>query len=121
MIHFRDRHDVIDWAAVHIPKSYRTVARSLEEGQVEFLGGFKCFSCMTLSRMSGWMIKVTSKFNKIYYIFVYIDLAMQLRLSIMDTLNWKSWDGDKTDNPLYQGDHPEEYRRLKDEATDKNS
>jgi len=114
MIHFRDRHDIIEWAMGHLPKQYRSIIRSFEEGSVEFLGGFK----MPPFR-PGWIIKTTSKYKKIYYLFINQDTIGKPILLIMDRIEWQYWDGDKTDNPLYRGDFPDEYRRLKNEAAEK--
>jgi len=121
MIHFRDRHDVIDWAMNNLPKSYRTIARSFEEGQVEFLGGFRDFPfpdiMVVTSDLPGWIIKITSKFNKIYHVFIYyLNHEPQLLIFNERQIQWKYWDGDSTDNPMYQGDHPEIYKELKDTA-----
>lgn len=110
LIHFRNRDDVIKFAMGHIPKSYRSIARSFEEGEVEFLGGFKCRVIL------GWIIKTTSKFGNIYYLFIHFNCFSRLQLTVLDKLEWQCWDGDKSDNPLYQGDHPEKYRELKENA-----
>lgn len=115
MVHFRDRHDVIDWAMAHIPKSYRTIARSFEEGQVEFLGGFNGI----LDVLSGWIIKTVSKYGNVCFVFIYNSIGdYDPSVAIIDEkqIDWKCWDGDKTDNPLYRGDHPEIYKELKDVA-----
>ena len=119
LIHFRNRNDVIKFAMGHIPKSYRSIARSFEEGSVEFLGGFTDIF-MRWGRLSGlfpgWIIRTTSKFGKIYYLFVWVNHLNNFKLSTMDEIDWRFWDGDKSDNPLYQGDHPEKYRELKNIA-----
>ena len=106
MIHFNTRNDVIDWAMDHIPESYRSITRSFEEGKVEFLGGFSGYH-------PGWMIRIISKFNKVYRLLVYVDSLNRPHLAIRTGIDWRYWDGDKTDNPLYQGDFPEKYKELK--------
>jgi len=107
--HFRNRDDVIRFAMDHLPRQYRSVARSFEDGKVEFLGGFKG----SINMPSGWMIKITSRFNKTSHLFIYADSSNQFRLAIRTMVDWKFWDGDKSDNPLYQGDNPERYKALK--------
>jgi len=82
---------------------------------VEFLGGFSS------DYSYGWMIKVTSKFNKVYYIYIRFKLNSEIRLSVLNQIDWKLWDGNKSDNPLYQGDNPEQYKELKNESVSKQT
>lgn len=93
------------------------VQRALIEGGVEFLGGFKQIPPWN---SPGWIMKLTSKFKTVYLVAV---ISQQQEFIIMcriiDVIPWHHWDGDKSSNPLYQGDRPEEYRRMKNEQDKK--
>lgn len=114
IIHFRTRDDVINWAEKNFPVTHKSIHRAFREGSIEFLGGF---SQIGAGHNPGWIIKVTSRFHVIYYIAVLsCSCGMLIRYDTVENIPWEYWDGDRTDNPLYQGDNPEEYRRLKNEA-----
>ncbi len=109
MIHFQNRNDIIKWAMDNLPKSFRTIARSFEEGVVEFLGGFKDIPLLN----PGWMISVTSKHGHTRYLFISTCGNNDYRLFVLREIDWECWDGDKSDNKLYRGDNPEKYKELK--------
>lgn len=114
MMHFRDRNDIIEWAEQNLPPQYRAVARAFRRGSIEFLGGFS-----DIISLPGWIIKVTSKFRKVYYVAIVVESVpfAEMCVVIIDNVPWEHWDGDKSDNPLYQGDNPEKYKELKNGCT----
>ena len=122
MIHFRDRNDIIEWAEQNLPPQYRAVARAFRRGSIEFLGGFSHVD--PYIHKPGWVIKITSEFKKVYYIAVLPRYITELMMKhqrphsiLVNEPPWEHWDGDKSDNPLYQGDNPEKYKELKNGCT----
>lgn len=116
IIHFRTRDDVINWAERNLPATYKSVHRAFREGSIEFLGGFRHIGT---NGYPGWIIKIISRFKSIYYIAVVSCRNIRKPWCICFTGNipWEYWDGDKSNNPLYQGDNPEEYRRYKNDRS----
>ncbi|KKN77448.1 hypothetical protein LCGC14_0360070 [marine sediment metagenome] len=79
----------------------------------ENLGGF---SRLSINHGSGWIVRLTSKFNRQWLIGVAPDktLASKYRIWILfNSVPWKFWEGDKSENLLYRGDRPEEYKLLR--------
>lgn len=99
----RTRKHVIDRIeAAALPRS---VKRAIDEGCVEFLGGFdklpscgRAFVVRAISPISG----------KEFYLAVE-DKVVWLIVKPY----WKDWMGDLSDSPLYQGDRPDLYKTLK--------
>ncbi len=105
-IHIRTRNNLIDWLGEHT--FYRSIARAIQEGQVENLGAFD------LSSGPGWIIRVTSEFHKVWYIKITPCQKLGFYgVVLLDHIPWDNWIGDKLDNKLYQGDKPEEYKLLR--------
>lgn len=112
-MHIRTRNGLIKWLEENAPR--RAIARAMQEGQVEVCGGFKQ---IPPSLSPGWIVKIISKFNKTWYVII-----QKIRTANPDTyriwmrggIPWKFWIGDQSNNKLYQGDKPLEYKRLRDE------
>ena len=110
MIHFIERKDLIRWLAKNCTR--KAVVRAMDEGSVELLG---VFARLSPKSESGWLVQVTSNTGKIWNVEV---IPRHKRVAIfMSDLKppWERWIGSDS-NPLYSGDNPEEYARLRDEA-----
>jgi hypothetical protein len=108
------RDDLVEYLVHHSPRP--AISRAIAEGRpIEFLGGF---SLIPPSKMPGWIVKVTSRFGREFFIALRTHKLwkQELFVEIITKVPWKYWDGDKAKIPLYQGDIPEEYRRLKNES-----
>lgn len=105
MVRFVDKQDIINWIELHTTR--RSVLRALKEGAVEFLGGFSQTSFNTRSPI--WIVKVTSIFDRTWVIAIYTNGA----ITYLRVVPWIYWVGGKTNNTLYCGDNPEEYKKIR--------
>lgn len=109
-IHIRTRNELIDRLGENT--SYRSIARAIQEGQVENLGAFN------LPSGPGWIVKVTSAFNKVWYTKITpLPKSNYCGTVLIVGVPWEHWIGDKSDNKLYQGDNPLLYKELRDAKT----
>lgn len=118
MIHFQTENDIIDWLIDNCPRP--AIARALDHGKVEYLGGFNLIPPSTLP---GWILKVTSVHGKQWIIAVLAnDTKHVYEIRIIKSVPWKNWIG--TDSlfnhrtfriKLFSGDNPELYKELRDE------
>ena len=110
-IHFQSRLHIVSWLEDTCPRP--AIVRALNEGQVEFFGGFNPVPPTT---DPGWIICVTSVYGRIWYVAV-IAYRDHYGIRILRDVPWDKWYG--TDSrgifgpPLYRGDHPEEYLELR--------
>ncbi len=75
------------------------------------------FSKLPVCNGGGWIVRLISKFNKQWLIAIAPDetIASKYRIWILfNGVPWKFWNGDRSKNPLYYGDDPEEYKLLRD-------
>lgn len=72
------------------------------------------FSRIFNSHAPGWIVKVTSKYGDIYYLAAIKESFCSVFAVLYKQISWKYWIGDKSENPLYQGDYPEKYKLLRD-------
>ncbi len=107
-MHIRNRNDLIEWLESNAPR--RAIARALQEGLVENLGAFEKVGA---SSQPGWIVKVTSKFNKVWYVTVYYKQKFRCFIRELEPC-WKNWIGEYAKNKLYQGDNPLQYKELRD-------
>lgn len=107
-IHIRNRNDLLKFLESNAP--LRAIARATQEGQVENLGAFKQ---IFPGSVPGWIVKVTSKFNKTWYVVIQVS-GRGFKARIIDTVPWKLWIGEIVENKLYQGDNPLRYKELRD-------
>lgn len=108
----RTRRDLI--AAVESAVKLRTQRYAFVEGRVEVLGGF---SELPPGPGPGWIVRLTSKYGRTWL----LALIPMIRRPIMLHLSevpWEHWVG-PTGNPLYDGDNPDEYERLKERWHDR--
>lgn len=105
-IHIRNRNDLIKWLEENAPT--RAIRRSVLEGKVENLGAFDYSDFC-------WIVKVVSKFDKIWYIKVTSLPKLNFNGTVLlNKPNWQNWIGDQYQNKLYRGDNPELYKELRD-------
>lgn len=80
----------------------------------ENLGGFWK---LPVNKIGGWIVRVTSKFNKQWLLAIHPDerTISGYKIWIISSIPWKYWEGDYSKNPLYQGDNPKKYKELRDE------
>lgn len=109
-MHIRDRNELIGWLEANAPS--RAIARAIQEGQVENLGAFEqVFPGST----PGWIIKVTSRFKKTWYIAITAPVR-KFKVQIIDAVPWDKWIGEFAQNTLYQGDNPKLYKEMRNAA-----
>ncbi len=122
MIHFFTRKHLLDWLILNCTR--KTVVRAMGEGAIEHLGAF---IKLGPHELPGWIVKVTSNRGKSWYVEA-VKHPTHKRYCIFVTQNsmripWEQWDGGdgldpiagSTPMPLYDGDNPIEYGRLRDE------
>lgn len=110
-MHIRTRNDLIGWLENNAPR--RAIARAMQEGQVEVYGGFKRIPCTPCR--DGWIVRVTSKFDFTWIVAIKPQLWEGYRAYILlDDVPWEFWIGDESENKLYRGDKPLQYKELRD-------
>jgi len=111
MTHFQSKTHIVGWLINNC--SRKAICRALNEGQVEFFGGF---DPIPLTTHPGWIMRVTSIRGRTWYVAV-ICYDRRYGIRILRDVPWDKWHG--TDSrgvfgpPLYRGDHPEEYKELR--------
>ena len=108
----RTRNDLIKFIEDNAPLT--GMLRAVLLGHNENLGGF---SRLSIGHGGGWIVRLSSKFNRQWLIVVEPDktLASKYRIWVLfDEVPWKFWEGAESENPLYSGDNPEEYKLLKE-------
>ena len=108
MTHFKTRNQLLEFLEEHGP--YRMIRRAVVEGEVELYGYFEDSVFMP----EGWAVRVKSRFGKEWFVSVYLNShTHEYRAMVMHTIVWDYWKGGNSE--LFQGDHPEEYERKKQE------
>ena len=117
MAHIKTRNNLIEFLEDHLPPNSVHLRALLNYN--ENLGGFsQVFSL----GCPGWIVKVTSKNDNMYYIAVINRRLGYLTTLLYKDVPWRYWIGGQSTNPLYCGYKPEEYKmlrekELKNEAT----
>jgi len=112
-IHFQSRLHIVSWLEKTCPR--KAIVRALSEGQVEFFGGF---NPVPPTEYPGWIIRVTSVYDKTWYVAV-IAYQNKYGIRILRDVSWGNWVGTVFWNnsefrtQMFSGDHPEEYLRLR--------
>lgn len=117
MIHFQTEKDVIDWLIDNCPRP--AIVRTLEQGKIEFLGGFEN---IPPSVLPGWILKVKSIYGGKWIVAVLAnEITHRYEIRIIKSIPWRNWVGtDYLANhksfriKLYSGDNPELYKELRD-------
>lgn len=109
MKRFHIRNNLLEWLEEHGP--YRQIRRAVEEGEVELYGFFDGSVFMP----EGWALRIKSRFGQEWLVSVYLNPQSHEYCSmVIHTVVWNYWNGSISE-PLYQGDNPEKYERLKKE------
>lgn len=110
MTHFQSRTHIILWLENHC--SRQAIMRALYEGQLEFFGGFNPIPPTT---HPGWIMRVTSAHNKVFYVAV-IAYPNRYGIRILKDVPWDKWAGSTTKNRtvLMNGDDPATYWKLRE-------
>ena len=98
------------------------IQRAVGEGRVENLG---CFARSGFPGYIDRIVKVTSKHKKVWY----VAMTNHWRVSnpipvVVRSPLWKHWMGNSgvyNEPSLHNGDHPEKYKELQDEANRKTT
>ena len=131
MQHFTEIKHLIQWLIKNCPR--KAVVRAMEEGSVEHLGAF---TELGINHIPGWLVKVTSERGKVWLVGVTSRPEQRdFRIFVSDCYGcfrlpvpWEYWDGieDPLDYiasdspmPMWDGDNPIEYARLRDEQRQK--
>ena len=111
MQHFRNRDDLVAWLETRPLR--KAISRALQEGTVEVMGGFYI---IPPTYLPGWIVRITSIHKRTWNVAIVVHKPLNRYIVyIIDKIPWRHWAGGDTTNSLYAGDHPKEYRRLKDE------
>ena len=115
MEHIRTRNDLINWLENNAPS--KAIRRALQEGRVENLGAFKNAA---FGSKSGWILEVISKHKTTWLVTIYAwHTVFKNFIRDINVVPWEYWVGDKSENKLYQGDHPDIYKLLRDKELQK--
>lgn len=117
MIHFQTENDIIDWLIDNCPRP--AIVRALEQGKVEYLGGF---NPIPPSALPGWILKITSIYETQWNVAVLAnEITHRYEIRIIKSVPWKNWVGtDHLNNhkkfriKLFSGDNPELYKEHRD-------
>ena len=122
MTHLRTRNEIMEWLEKHPPNP--TVARALQDGETELLGVFRH---IPPHGSMGWIVNVTTRHGATWHIAITPDrFGADFYCHDTSRVCWQHWMGDvehgelpavTSGRPLYAGDNPEKYRRLKDAET----
>lgn len=120
MTHFIERKDLIRWVEQNCTR--KSVVRAMQEGSVENLGMFSNIGPTPCT--DGWIVRVKSERGKVWLLEIVPTGARKFGIYITecmtpdDSVLWEYWcpcDPSFGINPLYAGDNPTEYGRLRDE------
>jgi len=112
-VHFQSRLHIVSWLEKNCPR--KAIVRALNEGSVEFYGGFNPVPPTT---DPGWVMRVTSVYDKTWYVAV-ISSRNHYGIRILRDVPWQFWAGRnisvgaRSRSGLYSGDNPEEYEELR--------
>lgn len=104
MARIESRNDLIKWLEDNAPRP--CIKRALVHGTNENLGGFGY----------GWIVRIWGKKQE-WFVVVCPDRRFKSEYVTwtIEKIPWTFWEGDKSENPLYQGDFPEKYEELRNE------
>lgn len=106
----RTRNNLIEFIENNAPTKsiFRAVLNHNEN-----LGGFRRFDWQL---GGGWIVRVTSKHNRQWLLAIHFNenTFSGYLIWVISKVPWQYWEGDKSENPLYQGDDPITYKYLRD-------
>jgi len=107
-MYIRNKGDLLQ--AVLEAKHIRpAIKRAITEGRVENLGGF--YLHPHASNTHCWWLKITG-IRQVWFVRIIPGIKTPFVGELKEP-HWGLWEGYKSENPLYQGDKPDEYRELK--------
>jgi len=110
-IHFQSPLHIVSWLGQNCAR--QAICRAINEGQVEFFGGFNLIPPTT---HPGWIMRVTSAHGRTWYVAV-ICYDHRYGIRILRDVPWDKWVGEFQWGGfrarLHSGDHPEIYKILK--------
>ena len=110
MVHFQTRDHIISWLDRHCPR--KAIVRAINEGKTELLGGF---SNIPPSRKSGWVIRITSSYGRVWLVAITENTAKtDFAIGLLKGVPWAHWCGDLMPGKLYRGDKPWLYQAIKE-------
>ena len=112
MTHFQSPLHIVSWLGQNCVR--KAICRALNEGQVEFFGGFNPIPPTT---RPGWIMRITSAHGRTWYVAV-IMYDCRYGIRILKDIPWSSWVGtnfwdDEFRTRLHSGDNPEKYLELR--------
>lgn len=113
MQRFRTKNDLLKWVEDNAP--FGAIKTAMLGGRIELLGAF---TCIPGSSNPGWIVRITSKRAQTRWLVAVTvnDLKQKIYAFTLGSMDapWEYYRGGAT--PLYAGDNPELYERLKNEA-----
>lgn len=118
----RTRDDLIDYVKMRSLACGRLhIARAIDEGSVEVLGGFKEIPPSYQEKYPfiarpGWIVRVNSVRGTQWHVAVTVKEGSRdmYAFVMVHSVPWKHWVGGST--PLYKGDYPDRYETLRSAA-----
>lgn len=102
MINWANKANLLEWLQNHAPTP--STKRALHSGQaVTIIGGFRP---LPDSNSPGFIVKVVSKTDKVYYIAITVDDFQAPRTYVVDYIDWKTYSGLESKHELYCGEVP---------------
>jgi len=108
----RTQEQLIEWLENHITNPIHVW--SIENDSYEVLGFFEHNN---IKGFAGFKIKLTSKHHVDYYFIITVyNFGRSHSYLLISKPQWRFWNPNDNTNPLFMGDNPEKYRRLRDAA-----
>jgi hypothetical protein len=119
MQHFRDRNDLVNWLETQPLR--KAISRALDEGTAEVIGAFNFIPASReyTSYPGGWIVRITSIHRRTWILAISPLMTgggHPYWIRVIPEIPWEYWAGRPDGGSLCNGDHPEKYRRLKDES-----
>ena len=108
-LHIRNRSDLIEYVYGHAP--YNAIARAMDEGKVENLGGF--IADPLYLNDDGYVIRVKSRAGKEWLLAI---SGVTNKITIVSKVPWENWIGTGMRDSLFAGDFPNKYEKERQDA-----
>ncbi len=109
MKRIRNKNDLLAWLEQNAPR--KAIANAMIDGNIELLG---FFNLTPGSTNHGWIIRVTSKRKLTWNVAIVVNIYTHNYFTYtIKEVHWENYIGG--DIPLFAGDNPEIYKRLKNE------
>lgn len=106
------RQQLLDWLQGHVQPSYLS---AIDKGNIELFGWFYP---IPTSNNPGWIVELTLLGKRKINIVVSVDELgiYQYYTWIIDNIPWRLWRGFESENSLYRGDNPDDYKTKMDKT-----